>query len=36
MTKQLDMALSNDAIARWYAEDFMKKLGLEGNDREGS
>jgi pyruvate,water dikinase len=35
MTKQLDMALSNDAIARWYTEDFMKKLGLAGNDRDG-
>ena len=35
MTKQLDMALSNDTIARWYTEDFMKKLGLEVNDREG-
>ncbi len=28
MTKQLDMALSNDAIAEWYTGDFMKKLGL--------
>ena len=28
MTKQLDMALSNDAVAQWYTEDFMKKLGL--------
>ena len=35
MTKQLDMALSSDAIAQWYAKDFMKKLGLEENDREG-
>lgn len=26
MTKQLDMALSNDAIAQWYIEDLMKKL----------
>jgi pyruvate,water dikinase len=26
MAKQLDMALSNDAIAQWYAEDLMKKL----------
>jgi pyruvate,water dikinase len=29
MTKQLDMALSNDAIADWYTEDFMKRLGLD-------
>jgi pyruvate,water dikinase len=28
MTKQLDMALSTDAITEWYTEDFMKKLGL--------
>jgi hypothetical protein len=28
MTKQLDIALSNDAVAQWYANDFMKKLGL--------
>lgn len=26
MTKQLDMALSNDAIAQWYIEDLLKKL----------
>jgi pyruvate,water dikinase len=29
LTKQLDMALSNDAIARWYTEDLARKLGLE-------
>ena len=28
LTKQLDMALSNDAITDWYMEDFAKKLGL--------
>jgi pyruvate,water dikinase len=28
ITKQLDMALSNDAISRWYTEDFAKKLDL--------
>jgi pyruvate,water dikinase len=28
MTKQLDMALSNDAIAGWYTNDFLKKLDL--------
>jgi hypothetical protein len=35
MTKQLDMALSNDAIAKWYTEDFAKKLGLESSETEG-
>ncbi|UCH85134.1 MAG: hypothetical protein JSW50_05445, partial [Candidatus Latescibacterota bacterium] len=29
MTKQLDMALSNDSITRWYIKDFKKKLGIE-------
>jgi pyruvate,water dikinase len=29
MTKQLDMALSNDAVSKWYTEDFLKQLGLE-------
>jgi pyruvate,water dikinase len=29
LTKQLDMALSNDNIAQWYTEDFARKLGLE-------
>jgi pyruvate,water dikinase len=29
LTKQLDMALSNDSITRWYLEDFARKLGLE-------
>jgi len=28
ITKQLDMALANDAVARWYRDDFIKKLGL--------
>ncbi|MFH0765113.1 MAG: PEP-utilizing enzyme, partial [Calditrichota bacterium] len=33
-TKQLDMALSNPAITKWYARDIMRSLGLnpEGND----
>lgn len=31
MTKQLDMVLSNDAIAQWYVEEFMKKLGMTGS-----
>ncbi|MFH1573862.1 MAG: PEP/pyruvate-binding domain-containing protein [Acidobacteriota bacterium] len=29
MTKQLDMTLANDAIARWYTQDFSRQLGLE-------
>jgi pyruvate, water dikinase len=29
LTKQLDMALSNDQIAEWYTRDFIKKLGVE-------
>jgi len=29
LTKQLDMALSNDRITEWYAEDFARKLGLQ-------
>lgn len=33
MTKQLDMALSNDAVTHWYTQDFMKKLGLEKEER---
>ena len=28
LTKQLDMALSNDAVTEWYLQDFLKKLGL--------
>ncbi len=36
MTKQLDMALSNDAIAQWYVEDYVKKLNLgEGREESG-
>mgnify|MGYP001816059463 FL=1 len=35
LTKQLDMALSNDDITDWYIEDFAEKLGLGGEpDRE--
>jgi pyruvate,water dikinase len=29
LTKQLDMALSSDAITEWYTKDFLSKLGLE-------
>ncbi|HUT55381.1 MAG TPA: PEP/pyruvate-binding domain-containing protein [bacterium] len=29
LTKQLDMALSNDSIAQWYTDDIRKKLGLK-------
>ncbi len=28
MTKQMDMALSNDAIAEWYRDDIIKKLKI--------
>jgi pyruvate, water dikinase len=31
MTKQLDMALSNDRVAHWYTEDFAKRLDLVYN-----
>jgi pyruvate,water dikinase len=34
LTKQLDMALSNDAIRDWYAKDIMAKLGIDpGGDK---
>ncbi|GAB4348788.1 MAG: PEP/pyruvate-binding domain-containing protein [Candidatus Abyssubacteria bacterium] len=29
LTKQLDLTLSSDARARWYRDDFLKRLGLE-------
>jgi len=29
LTKQLDMALSNDRITEWYTRDFAKRLGLD-------
>jgi pyruvate,water dikinase len=29
LTKQLDMALANDAVARWYTEDIARRLGLD-------
>jgi len=32
LTKQLDMALPNDAVAKWYTQDIMKKLGLEPSE----
>lgn len=32
LTKQLDMALSGDALTRWYTEDIAKKLGLDPED----
>jgi pyruvate,water dikinase len=28
MTKQLDMALSNDQVTQWYTDDFARRLGL--------
>lgn len=33
MTKQLDMALSSDKVAKWYTQDFLRQLGLDKNDR---
>jgi len=33
VTKQLDMALSNDSITNWYIKDFKKKLGLPEGSR---
>ena len=29
LTKQLDMALTNDKISQWYTRDFIKKLGID-------
>ncbi len=29
LTKQLDMALANDSVTKWYVEDIARKLGLE-------
>ena len=34
LTKQLDMALSNDSIAEWYTEDFALKLGLDAETKD--
>ena len=34
LTKQLDMALSDDGVAEWYTEDFARKLGLESAGEE--
>ena len=34
LTKQLDMALSNDAITDWYVDDFVQKLGLRPREVE--
>lgn len=28
-TKQLDMALTNDALVKWHTDDIMRKLGIE-------
>ena len=28
LTKQLDMALSTDAIAHWYIKEYSKRLGI--------
>jgi hypothetical protein len=29
LTKQLDMALSNERIAEWYTRQISRKLGIE-------
>jgi len=34
LTKQLDMALSNDTLTRWYTDDFARKLGLDAPEGE--
>lgn len=34
LTKQLDMALANDSVADWYADDFAGKLGLESGPED--
>ena len=34
LAKQLDMALSNDTLTRWYADDFARKLGLDAPEGE--
>jgi pyruvate,water dikinase len=31
MTKQLDMALTNDDVSDWYTQEFMQRLGLTAN-----
>ena len=35
MTKQLDMALYDDAVTQWYTADFMRKLGLKKASERG-
>ncbi len=34
MTKQLDMALSSDAVAEWYERDMLRKLGFKDPGRD--
>jgi hypothetical protein len=34
MTKQLDMALSDDSIAQWYIEDLKKRLSLTDSGKD--
>ena len=36
LTKQLDMALVNDEISEWYAQDIMKKIGLEKDSKRST
>jgi pyruvate,water dikinase len=34
LTKQLDMALTNDNVARWYTDDILDKLGFAPTDEQ--
>jgi hypothetical protein len=34
MTKQLDMAFSNDAVSKWHTQGFVKKLGLDKGEEQ--
>lgn len=36
LTKQLDMALSNDAVAEWYKDELLEKLGLKADKSKRS
>ncbi len=36
LTKQLDMALSNDAVTEWYTRDISRKLGLISTNKQGA
>jgi pyruvate,water dikinase len=36
LTKQLDMALANDEVTRWYTQDILEKLGIAERDGDGA